>query len=297
LAVPDDRYWTSARVADLAGYLVELATGAAIGRPHLREAMRRLRDYFLQEPEFPRETPAYGDVYEALYVATLEQRDVRETTSLALLRLAEARLRHSPSARDTVAQHLVDWFGSPFVALEGAAQEALDLLAAYGVQGPALAQWYRSWAEMLIAAPRLRDRLSIEGWLALGEWVQPGADLLGRLRDRLRAIGEPENDPVAALPEKFEIVIFTLRPDSAARVTQELRRRKPDVIVQVCDDTVLTDRARSLAQGAGMAVVVTTCITHALTYGIGPYLRDPVYPQSSGSTSILRAIEERLTRS
>jgi hypothetical protein len=293
LAVPDDRYLTGARVADLAGYLVELATGSAISRPHLREATRRLRDYFLQEPEFPRETPPYGDVYEALYVATLEQRDMRETTSMALLRLAEARLWHSPSARDTVAQHLVDWFGSPFVALEGAAQEALDLLAAYGIQGPALVQWYRSWVETLIAAPRLRDRLSIEGWLALGEWVQPGADLLSRLRDRLRAIGEPENDPVAALPEKFEIAIFTLRPDSAARVTQELRRRKPDVIVQVCDDTVLTDRARSLAQGAAMAVVVTTCITHALTYGIGPYLNDPVYPQSSGSTSILRAIEER----
>jgi hypothetical protein len=43
-----------------------------------------------------------------------------------------------------------------------------------------------------------------------------------------------------------------------------------------------------------MVVVVTTCITHALTYGIGPYLREPVYPQSSGSTSILRAIEGRL---
>ncbi len=42
-----------------------------------------------------------------------------------------------------------------------------------------------------------------------------------------------------------------------------------------------------------MVVIVTGCVKHALTYGIGPYLRDPIYPASVGSTSILRAIEDR----
>jgi hypothetical protein len=293
VATADQGYWTAARVVELAGYLTEIAAGPAITRSHIRSAVCKLRDDFLQDAEFPRETRAYDEVYEALYLATLEQRDVNEATSLALLRLAEARLRRSPAARDTVAQHLIGWFSDPFPALEGTAQEALDLLAAYGVQGPRLALWYRQWADALLSTPRL-DRLSLRGWLILGEWVQPGADVLDRLRERLEAIGEPESDPLVALPDRFEIAIFTLRPPSAARVGDELRRRKLGLIVHICDDTVLTDRAKNLAQSAGISVVVTTCITHALTYGIGPYLRDPVYPQSSGSASIMRAIEARL---
>jgi len=56
---------------------------------------------------------------------------------------------------------------------------------------------------------------------------------------------------------------------------------------------VLTDRARTIAQSSAMVVIVTGCVKHALTYGIGPYLRDPIYPASVGSTSILRAIEDR----
>ncbi|MFV9504019.1 MAG: hypothetical protein AB4911_05570 [Oscillochloridaceae bacterium umkhey_bin13] len=63
-----------------------------------------------------------------------------------------------------------------------------------------------------------------------------------------------------------------------------------------CADKVLTEQARNLAQTADMAVIFTGCVKHALTYGIGPYVRDPVYPASVGSTSILRAIEARAKR-
>lgn len=294
VATADDRYWTDGRVAELAGRLTDLAAGdTALSRPHLRDAIRRLRDYFIQDKLFPRDDAAYADVYEALYTATLEQREVNALTTLALLRLAEARLRQAPAAISTAVGHLTGWLDSPAPALGDAALEALDLLAAYGAQGPALGPWLRAWAESALGAPRPPDRLTLEGWLAFAEWAQPGADLLDALRARLAAPEGDEGDPIGRLPAGYTIGIFTLRPQSAARVGELICRRNPGVQIRLCDDTVLTEQARALAEGADMCVVVTTCITHALTYGIGPYLRDPVYPHSSGSTSIVRAISER----
>lgn len=294
VAAADDRYWTDERVADLAERLTDLATGgAALSRPHLRDAIRRLRDYFIQDKLFPREDPTYADVYEALYTATLDQREVNALTTLALLRLAEARLRRTPAAITTAIPHLTGWLDSPAPALGDAALEALDLLAAYGAQGPALGPWLRSWVESVLGAPRPPDRLTLEGWLAFATWAQPGADLLNDLKSWLAAPESDESDPIGRLPAGYTIGIFTLRPQSAARASELIRQRNPGVQIRLCNDTVLTDQARNLAQSADMCVVVTTCITHALTYGIGPYLNAPVYPQSSGSTSIVKAIIER----
>ncbi|MBX0330987.1 hypothetical protein K2Z83_25360 [Oscillochloris sp. ZM17-4] len=294
VAAADDRYWTDDRVAELAGRLTDLAAGgAALSRPHLRDAIRQLRDHFLQDSLFPRKDTAHADVYEALYAATLDQREVNILTTLALLRLAEARLRRSPSTITTAVAHLTGWLDSPAPALGDAALETLDLLAAYGAQGPALGPWLRAWAESVLGAPRPPDRVTLEGWLAFATWAHPGADLLDDLRARLAAPEDDEDDPIAQLPVGYSIGIFTLRPQSAARAGELIRRRNPGVQIRLCEDTVLTDQARALAQNADMCVVVTTCLTHALTYGIGPYLRDPVYPQSSGATSIARAIIER----
>jgi hypothetical protein len=138
------------------------------------------------------------------------------------------------------------------------------------------------------------SRLNLESWQLFGEWIQPGTDLLDALRQRLDALGTRKSDPVATLPSGYKIGIFTLSPARATRVRDALQRRNPNIEVVICDDKVLTEQAKSLAQNADMVVVVTTCVKHALTYGIGPYLHDPVYPQSSGSTSILHAIEDRL---
>ncbi|PDW02617.1 protein DpdD [Candidatus Viridilinea mediisalina] len=297
VASVDDSYWTAERITELAERLADLATsGATLNRPHLRDAIRRLRDHLLQDPEFPRDDAAYGEVYEALYAITFEQRELNEATSLVLLRLAEARLRHSPNTMTSIAGHLQAWLSEPILALEAVAQEALDVMAAYGVQGPTLAPWYRRWAETVLAAPRQLDRLTLESWLLFGEWVQPGPDLLDTLRQRLNRSAPRTEDPIAALPTGYRIGIYILSPDRVGRVVELLKRRNPDLDMIVCADKVLTEQARNLAQTADMVVIVTGCVKHALTYGIGPYLRDPVYPASVGSTSILRAIEERAAR-
>lgn len=293
LTEDDERYWTTDRIRILSERLTHLAMGDSITRPYLRDAISRLRNYFLQDTEFPRLDTAYADLYEALYLVTLEQHQVNEHTSLALLRLAEARLRQTPQLSLNVSNHLRKWLDQPMPILGDIALEILDLLAAYGIQGSAIAVWYRGWAETILAAPRLPDRATLLNWLAFGEWVQPGDDLLQLLRKHLTE--DQEEDPLTELPSGYAIGIFTLRPQSAERVAELLRQRNSTIQVRICSDIVLSDQARALARSADMSVIVTTCISHALTYGIGPYLRtEPVYPQASGSTSILRAIEKQL---
>lgn len=297
VAAADDRYWTAERVTLLAEPLVTFVTGGVVRtRSYGREVIHRLCDHFLRDHDFPHDDSTFVDVYEALYLGLLEQPDVNETTALALFRLAEARLRRNPILRDGIARDLCAWFAEPIPAMAHVALELLDLLAAYGIQGPALSSWYRGWVEALLAMPRQLDRLTLESWLLFGEWVQPGADLLNAMHQRLAAQGDQEDDPVAALPDNYRIGIFILSADRATRVADMLHRRNARLDIQICDDSVLTERARTLAQSADMAVVVTGCVKHALTYGIASYLHNPVYPASVGSTSILRAIEQRLQK-
>jgi hypothetical protein len=295
--VCDERFWTVVRIVELSGRLTEFAVDpVAMNRTYARKALNTILSTFVDEA-FPREEPEYVELYEALYLCLLELRELNATTSMTLLRLAEAFLRRLPDRSKSVMQHFQEWFRGPVPALENCVLEAFDLLAEYGVPGASLVFWYREWIEYLLALPSPRERVSLEAWLAFGEWIQPGDDLLERLRQSLAgAEARDVENPVAALPAGYRIGIFSLRESSARRVRQALLARNPGLDVRICAETDLSGQAKSLAQSADLSVVVTTCLTHAMTYGIGPHLRNaPVYPQSSGSASILQAIEKQLT--
>lgn len=294
----DDRTWTIEDVVALNERMLTMITSPEIaGRSYARAALRHHVNYFLQEREFPREEVAYVEFYETLYIGLLESREINFPNSMMLLRLAEAQLRHRPASRDPIWRHLCGWFDEPIAALESTAIELLDLLAEYGLQGTLLSPWYRRWVEHLLGLPGTRERSNIDGWLSFARWVQPGADLVGRLGQLRDQAAHHEDDPVTLLPAGYRIGIFTLRPQSAARVREQLLARNASLDVRICTEVDLSDSARSLAQSVQLPVIVTTCISHALTYGIGPNLRaEPVYPQASGATSILRAIEGRLRR-
>ena len=97
------------------------------------------------------------------------------------------------------------------------------------------------------------------------------------------------------LPNGYHIAIFILRESSAQRVESQLKERNPQLKVTICAEEDMSPRVRAAAEHADMAVVVTRCITHAITYGIQGLLQhEPVYPASSGSSSILAAIEQRV---
>lgn len=291
----DDRYWTREKVKllsnKLLGFIVELRSSS---RPHAKIAIQTLVDFFLQDADFPREEDAYGELYETLYVGFLEKQEVSQITGFALLRLAEAILRRSPTQRDRLCGNLIDWCKNPIPALETWALEAFDLLAEYGLAPGQLAAWYRDWVSHLLNLPSSRERASLETWLNFGQWIQPGSDLLTRLQQALTVITEKDIDnPVADLPDGYRISIFSLRESSSSRARQLLLERNKNLDIRICLDKDLNTQAKALAQNSDLVVIVTSCISHAVSDGIGPYLKnDPVYPPSSGSTGIIRAIEE-----
>jgi len=298
-ASTDDRCWNQEKVKILSDKLLSFVVEPRSSLyPYTKIAIQRLVDYFLQDADFPREEDAYSDLYETLYASLLEKQATNQTTGFALLRLAEAILRHSPLQRDRLCENFIDWCKTPIPALENWALEAFDLLAEYGLPPGLLAAWYRDWVSHLLNLPSSRERASLETWLIFGQWIQPGSDLLTRLQRALTVVTEKDIDnPVADLPDSYRISIFSLRESSIARAKQLLLERNKNLNVRICLEKDPNAQAKALAQNSDLVVIVTTCISHALMYGIGPYLKkDPVYPPSSGSTSIIRAVEEHLRK-
>ena len=297
LIVADLRFWTPQGVRDLDDYLLTvISTHELFASPAIKTALGHLADMFLQDTAFPRSDGAYADLYELLYMALVQRHAVSQSTSMQLLRFAEAMLRQAPKRRETLSKDVHDWFTEPIPAIKNSLFEAFELLGDYGLPGGMLSQLYRLWAAYILQLPTPRDRISLQTWLDFGEWIEPGADLMHAFRQALnRIIEESPYDPIAELPAGYRIAVFTLRPSSGERARAFLMGRNAKLDVRLCNDDVLTESAKALAQNSDLVVIVTTCLSHALTYGIGPYLPgDPVYPVLSGSTSIVRGIEDRL---
>jgi hypothetical protein len=299
-AVIDDRFWTPEKITSLGDKLFEFFDDpSAAGRPYAKGVLQRLIAAFLQDDNFPRPEEYYIILYETFYVTLQEIGELNQTTASTLLRLAEALLTYSPTRCTELCKHLQDWCSKHIIPnLEGWVLEAFELLSEYGLSPSSLSTWYRTWLSYLLNLPASRDRINLEIWLAFGNWIQPGTDLLNRLLQALATATEKESEnPIQALPDDYQIGIFCLRESSAFHARDLLLARNNRLEIRICTDKVLSAQAQSIAENSDMVVIVTTCITHALTYGIGPYLtKNPVYPASSGSTSIVRAIEEQFLK-
>lgn len=292
--VQDDRVWTTEQIIALNEVLFSCIDNDP--NTTIRNGIQRLTNAVIQESEFPRAHTAYQELYETLHMGLLETQEPNENTGMALLRFTETLLHHKPSRCESFWQQFQKWIDRPLAALESVVLEIFELLVAYGLPGGTLTQWYRMWVEYLIALPSQRDRASLETWHSLGEWMQTVPDLVDRLQQSLTdATEEDQERLIEQLPAGYQIGMFSLCESSAQRAKQMLESRNSSLDVRICTEKDLNDHAKSLAQNADLVVVVWTCISHALTYGIGPYLkRMPVYPQSRGSTSIVRAIESTL---
>jgi hypothetical protein len=241
-------------------------------------------------------------LYEYLYAGLLELRERSESNGLILLRLLDALLQVTPDQGAARWEQLRDWFLPPLPVLEPVVLDAFDLLAEYGLNGSLLATWYRAWVEYLLALPTRRDRISLDAWLIYGTWIQAGDDLRQQLEQaRAGAVTQEATSPLVELSPGYRIAIFTLEPAAAIRAGDMLRQQNTGLDVQVCAARDMDATARALAQNANLVVVVATCITHAMTYGIMPILqqrgREPVYPVSRGAASIVRAVEDALRSS
>ena len=297
-AITDERSWDLEKIKLLCDKLLGFIINShSASYRYTKTALQRIADFFLKEEDFPRDENAYTELYETLYLGLLEIGEINQRTGFALLRLAEAILRQSPLVCERISKNFFDWCKTPIPSLENWVLEAFELLAEYGLAPSLLATWYREWVSYLLSLPGNRERSNLETWMLFGEWIQPGRDLLLKVQQALTDVVQGTiDDPIATLVGGYRIGIFSLRASSAQRAKQLLLARNATLDVRICIEKDLSEQAKALAQNSDLAVIVTTCITHALTYGVGPYLKnEPVYPQASGSTSIVRAIETHIS--
>jgi hypothetical protein len=293
----DEQFWKTEQIVDLTNAVFQYITHPeCINQAYARTALHKLISIVLQDQAFPRSDEAYDTLYETLYTGVLDILERNVTTSMTMLRLVESLLANKPQRCHDIWNNLSTWFHQPVPVLETSVLEAIELLTEYGLPGGSLTECYRRWVEYLLSLPMQRDRTSLEVWLAIGTWIQTVPDLVSKLQHIVTDRAEQDaDDPIEHLPADFVIGIFSLRESSAQRVKAVLEARNQALDIRICTETVLNDQAKSLAQKADLVVVVWTCVSHALTYGIEPFLKHkPVFPQSSGSTSMIHAIEERV---
>jgi hypothetical protein len=294
----DDRSWSPdiLRATRQRLETIFFENDALLTSHRVQRALTAITDQLLGDTQFPYDDDAYTGLYDMLLDCLVLRHEANETEGRKLLRLMDARLRRQPDHVTTSASDLRGWFAHPSLALESLVLDGFDLLINYGAQRQTIFDLYRKWLDHLLDLPSTVawERTSQEVWLSIGEWLQPGDDLLRPLRQRLTVIVAAEvQDPLTRLPTGYKIAIFTLNPSAANRAAQIIQRRNPHVHLQINSDTVLTAAASTLASRADIAVIVSSCLTHALFYGIKPYLqRDPVYPSFQGAASIMRELEK-----
>jgi hypothetical protein len=290
----DDPRFTVADLRKLSAILSQFLEKEQAKDSLLSDALLYLSNHLMTDEAFPRSQEPYPRLYEQIFKAA-SQRSYNDVHSHILLRLADAVLQNSPDNLDLVALELMDWFAKPLPALEETLLAAFELLAEYGIRGADLSDLYQVWLEALNESPKIRPRTFLESWMRLANWVHAPQYLRDMLTTALETIPVSVTDPIASLPAEYKLVIYSLRQDSADMARQRLLERNAKLDIEICTDKVATERARALATKADLAVVVTHSLKHALYNAIWPMVEEKaVRPVSSGTTSILRSIEERL---
>jgi hypothetical protein len=216
-----------------------------------------------------------------------------------LLRLATALLNQASGKCEEILRDLRTWSGKPIPRLEAWVLEVFELLIDYGLELGLLVEWYREWVGRLSQVRMHWHITDLAGWFSLGKIIQPGEDLLQRLQNVLKMTQEVEiEDPIKNLPEGYRIGIYSLQEAAAQRAKHLLLERNAHIDIRICTDLVFSEAAKAIALSCDIAVLVTTAMKHALSSGLSPYLDSDkiVYPQSSGSTGIVRAIETYLAK-
>lgn len=288
-----DAFWLREHIGILTMHLAEIPNQHYRQDGIYRMAINQLVTICLDDEEFPRIRADIADLY-AFLLQFIAQDERNERNTNFVLRLQEANLVNQPSAWKEAATLFVSWFDDPFPALQPGMLEALELLAFFGAHPANLFPWYRKWAESVIGAPQV-DLSELEVWLSFGAWIQGGEDILRGLHRRIEALKNIHEDHLAHLPSGFQIAIFSFDESASNRARDILIDHNPQLDVRVCSERDNNKTVESLASNANCVVLVTSCISHAISYAVTPYAGERlVYPKSRGASSILKSIEEFL---
>lgn len=284
--------WTNGVLELLAEQFAEIAMMSLNGSA--RSLLETALLMFLAELTTPEQFPkdAALSVYDYCSELMLAHSKKNQTTMVYLQKLSEGIVYLDFTLAVTQFQRALAWFDiSPSKMVLPYLQSALELYFDYGIQQQQLVDLWNHWSGTLGDSLLTLGLADLEGWYELGLLMSADTNLLSRIGHVLDQQNETATDVLAVLPPQ-KVAIFTLREHTARRAIDKLQPRNPKYTYVLCTNEALTAEAKAHVSSADIVVIVSTCLSHAIFYGIQPYLRDNVvYPRSSGTTGILLAID------
>lgn len=253
-------------------------------------AMVQLSKWVAEDPEYPR--PALHELYDTLLYAIYSDPQRNLTIGKALFDLNEGLLRIDSTKVERLWNSLESWLlMQPVARYSALILDFLELFEDFGLPVLTLRDVWNHWMSYLIHHPDIGDvEADLSHWINIGMRCNANYSLLSELQ-KVYSEKEVERSIEELPPQK--IAIFSCREKAAKRAAKRIMERNALLDLRVCTHDRLTEQAKSLSMEADLVIVVTSCISHALTYGILPKLRrDPLYPRSSGEAGIICRLEQ-----
>jgi hypothetical protein len=284
--------WSPSMMAELGNIIVEVALSSFDSKKSnvLREGITIFIFELIRDKEFPRTMTA--DLYGYAVELMLMHLNKNKTNSNYSNRLIEGLLQLDMLEINKYWEWAKEWYSiTPMKVMIPNLLFTLELFYDYGQDIDGLKSIWNQWTSTLLNGFASVSYSEIHDWIKLGENIGGEIFLINTVQDLVKE-EDTEVDVIASAPES-SIVIFTLRESSARRALEQITKRNPKLKIRINIDTHLTTQAKNLASNSDVVVLVTTAMKHALYYGITPYIKDdPIYPSSSGSSSIISEIEK-----
>lgn len=282
--------WSIKKLQELSEFLVIIAVEPLnnLQKKLLNLVLPMFLSEIITQENFPNEKAA--EIYEYTLDIMLIYAKKTEDNTKFFIRLTDALLYLDMENVNQYWGKLFNWFQIPPIdRLSSYVLEALEIFLEYGLANDHLKEVWDNWISAIIERTSM-NKTQIESWYDVGAMINGDSYLLERLQEKINPIRE--KDPLNEFG-KMVITIFTLREKPAQRAAERIMKRNPQLKIRICHDDRLTNQAKAYAQQSDLCMIVTSCMSHSLTYGIGPYLEnEPLYPRSSGETSIIEKLEE-----
>jgi len=301
----DKEFWNIQNLEKLREYLSVITFDKSIAPEtdlrllstnHFERAMNLLISLFVKDDQFPQNLALYGDIYTNLYYYLLNISNANNTNGEIIIRLADDLISRNPLANSTISKELLNWIEPPRISVLSIWLDIVELGVYHGLPKEYLFETFQKWMNTIFDSPINFDRSLLFVLISFCNWFGEFAQSWKKhLESRLVETSEEATDPITLLPEGYRIIIYTLDDSSARRVQSILLSRNPNLDVHHSNEKSMTSQLREITINSDMQVLVTTCMKHSVFYGISDISKNIVYPQSRGSTSILRAIENNIS--
>jgi len=292
-------FWNNGNTAQLLENIAQVSNQDFQEHRIYRVAIQKLVRLCLDDEQFPRISADVADFYDYLHLF-IAQDGLNATSANFFLRLQEGLLANNSVRLKETMDRAKNRFSEPNSIFAPYVLECLELFFQYGAGAASLHDWYRQWIDKLLDSEPDQQVVSSaewDVWASFGRWIKVSADLLGALQQRIENLTVIEQHPLAKLRPGYQIAIFSFDESSAKRAKDIMLGYNAGLQISICAEKDSNKVVESLARNSDAVVLVTTCISHAISYAVVPYAEDRlIRPKSRGAASILQAVTDHLAQ-